>query len=1105
MGGAASLRHGPDNINLSRHYTPEVLTQCLVKYALKELIGDDETGMPADDILQLTVCEPAMGSAAFLNEAVSQLADAYLRRKQAERGEALEPDRYAKERQRVKMLLADNNVFGVDLNPVAVELAEVSLWLGSIYGDDQNRTAPFVPWFGLQLTTGNSLVGARRQVFDAELLTKRKKGEPTWKAAVPGRVPLGSERPDGAVYHFLVPDDGMAAYNDKAVRQMAPDELAAIKDWRKAFTQPFEAGDVATLQRLSGQIDKLWDQHAADLRRVRQRTTDPLQVYGQPAPESPRAPTTTRFKDRIMEQEVLSENVRNSSAYRRLKLAQDYWCALWFWPIEQHALLPTRDEALLELELVLGGGLAPADTPGEQKALFPDTMPEQLALALRDEFGFVDVDALCEKRPRLGLVRDLARQHRFLHWELEFADLFADRGGFDLVLGNPPWVKVEWDEGGLMGDHEPLFAIRKQSAAKLSTLRAETVEAHGIRSEYFAALEAAEGTQSFLNAEQNYPLLRGQQTNLYKCFLPQAWTVARGTGVSAFLHPEGLYDDPKGGILRRAAYPRLRGHFQFVNELQLFPEVDHHTRFSVNIYSNNVSVGVEEDIRAETRFAHLANLYTPSTVDASFAHDGTGPVPGIKDDENNWNVSGHADRIVRVDADALALFARLYDADGTPALHARLPAVHSVQIVDVLRQFAEQPQRLGDLAERYASTEMWHETNAQKDGTIESVNRFPDSTSEWVVSGPHFFVGTPFYKTPRDPYTSNLSYDVIDLTEVPDDYFPRTLYTPAVPADEYRQRSPTVSWGKEEPTTDFYRVAYRGMIGPSSERTLSGAIIPPSVGHIHGAQSTAFRSTKMMLWAAGFGHSVVADFYIKSQGRANLHYTWHGLPYHEPSAGFRVRTLMLNCLTTPYADLWAECWQPAFRADGWASDDPRLPADHFRQLTPDWRRGCALRSDYARRQALVELDVLAAQALGLTLEELQTIYRVQFPVMRHYDRNTFYDTAGRIVYTNSRGLTGVGLPTKKRSQDAADEIEYGVHGDGRRQSEVLLGWEDVRDLAEGTVTKTFWDDTLPGGPHRRTVTYHAPFTGADREADYATAWAHFADRTAEAVGPEHAA
>ena len=107
---------GRDRQKSASYYTPESLTRCVVKYALRELIPDD---MPADRILELTVCEPAMGSAALLNEAVNQLAEKYLDRKQGELGRRIPHADYADELQKVRHYIADCNVYGVDLNPVA--------------------------------------------------------------------------------------------------------------------------------------------------------------------------------------------------------------------------------------------------------------------------------------------------------------------------------------------------------------------------------------------------------------------------------------------------------------------------------------------------------------------------------------------------------------------------------------------------------------------------------------------------------------------------------------------------------------------------------------------------------------------------------------------------------------------------------------------------------------------------------------------------------------------------------------------------------------------------------------------------------------------------
>ena len=1056
---------GREREKSASYYTPEVLTKCLVKYALKELLKDKS----ADDILHLTICEPAMGSAAFLNEAINQLAEAYISRKEQETGEIIGYEDRFNQLQKVKMFIADRNVYGVDLNPVAVELAEVSLWLNTIYPNG------FVPWFGTQLVNGNSLIGARRQCYRVSSLQATSKGL-RWYEKAPERVPLGTERKRGKlatqIYHFLLGDPGMCSYTDKVIKQLEPAKIKFLNTWNKAFTAPYCDDDIETLKKLSKTIDKLWKDQISLRQQLKQQTHDSLSVF-KFNDDEPDSHTSIRTKDQMLRTMYRSENAKNAGAYARLKFAMDYWCALWFWPIDKADLLPSRSEFLNDMYMILVG-LYSTNSDSQQLSMLEDADEEDTDILLQ-----VNLDELCALLPRLRLARTIAQQNHFMHWELEFADVFAERGGFDLMIGNPPWIKIEWNEQGVLADANPMFAVKKLTATQTTHERQTALENAHTHSMYFAEYEMLSGEQNFLNAVQNYLALKGQQTNLFKCFLPLSWEKTNESGIAAFVHPEGVYDDPKGGALREMLYPRLRYHFQFANERKLFPEVHHHTQFSLNVYGGPLMVS----------FDTISNLYDAKSIVECYQGEASAPIPGIKDANGDWNITGHPDRIIHVTQRELEVFAKLFDGnDKWP--QARLPVLHVRSLIGALSCIASQTQYISDIKTEIFGSEMWHETNAQKDGTMVRNVHFPESLTDMIISGPHIAVANPCFKTSRSICRLNSDYDNIDLTSISDSYLQRCNYQPYCAPEEYEERAPLTPWNCKNYYS--YRIAMRNMFNQGGERTLMSAIIPPKVGHVHAVYELGFKNDVDTALMSGLMESIPYDFYIKATGKGSGGIgVLGGLPIIRSIYSIRIilTTLLLNSLNEYYAPLWKKCWNVVWPFTTWSKSDPRLSPARFTSLTSEWTWDTPLRTDYERRQALVEIDVLTAMALGMTLQQLKTIYRIQFPVLQSYEADTWYDANGRITFTNNRSLTGVGFT--RPEWENAGAVQPIKRGDAP--------WDGIMKHAPAgyVFARTITDDTMPGGPVQRTIEYAAPFDRCDREQDYETAWKFFEEKYKE--------
>ena len=452
------------------YYTPDALVQCLLDSALDPVVEaavTNKTGVEAEQaILDLKVCDPAVGSGHFLVGAAHRLARHLARVRAYADGES-EPSPLLY--QRALRDVIGRCLYGVDVNPMAAELCRVGLWLEAL---EPGKPLSFLD---RHIRVGNSLLGATPELIEAGL-------------------------------------------PDSAFKPIQGDDKKSCSELRKRNKTEREYG-----QRDLGLVAESEEEY--DSMATRSRSID-------------HAPDGT-LED-IRRKDAQFRRMQESEDYRHGQQVADAWCAAFVWP----------------------------KRPGEADALTTDTLRR-----LRENSNAL-APAQREETERI------AERFQFFHWYLAFPEVFAN-GGFDCMLGNPPWERVkiqekEWFEArNLKIANAPNAATRKRLIGKLRSDDPVMYRA------FVDALHVSSGISHLLRSSGRYPMCGRGDINSYAVFAETMRSLANDQAAIGSVLSTGIASDDttklyfQDVIQTRALVSLLA----FDNKRGIFPAVKRSQRF----------------------------------------------------------------------------------------------------------------------------------------------------------------------------------------------------------------------------------------------------------------------------------------------------------------------------------------------------------------------------------------------------------------------------------------------------------------------------------------------------------------------------------------------
>nr|WP_255579040.1 N-6 DNA methylase [Deinococcus sp. RIT780] len=505
---------GNERKTTGSYYTPTGLIELLLESSLDPVIEDALAKPdPAAALKALNVVDPACGSGHFLLAAARRIGLALARAEHDVTQPSAEQLRAA-----TREVIA-HCIYGVDINPMAIELAKVALWLES--------AVPGKPLAFLdhRLRSGNSLLGTTPEVMRSE-------------DEIPEKLVKRVLKPAVKAVTLHLPDDAFA--------ELEGDDKKTVGALKKRNKQ--EREDL--IERAHG------SQGLFDLQRDLSGLQRMVEALDRIEPDS---------LEHVQAQESTWSAIQEHAEHRRLKTLANAWCA---------AFVTLKTPDLLE------DPSAPIITTGTLQDLDrnPDSLPNVTAL-----------------------VGELAEQYRFFHWHVEFPDVYA-QGGFDCVLGNPPWEQVQLDPQEFFAASRPDIANAPNMAARNRMIERLKSEDAMLHRSYLREKRVMEGLQHFVHSSGRYPKTSFGRLNTAPLFCELSKDSISPRGMCGLIVPTGIATDSFNQHFFNELVDTRRLHslYDFENREGIFPGVHRSFKFC------SLSVSGRERPNRDAKFVFFA-------------------------------------------------------------------------------------------------------------------------------------------------------------------------------------------------------------------------------------------------------------------------------------------------------------------------------------------------------------------------------------------------------------------------------------------------------------------------------------------------------------------